>query len=155
MRDFGWPMGPLRLIDEVGVDVTESIFRELEHYFPSRFTRTTTCARLLASKLTGRKNGRGRGFYRYESGSEKVNDEIDTLIASSLTAGKSIPGVLRSGRAIVESLMRVMVDEAERCVAAGVVKSSDEVDFALLNGAGFPAFRGGLLHWARGGARID
>jgi 3-hydroxyacyl-CoA dehydrogenase/enoyl-CoA hydratase/3-hydroxybutyryl-CoA epimerase len=42
-----------------------------------------------------------------------------------------------------------MVDEATRCLAEGVVKSADDIDFALLSGAGFPAFRGGLMRWAR------
>jgi 3-hydroxyacyl-CoA dehydrogenase/enoyl-CoA hydratase/3-hydroxybutyryl-CoA epimerase len=154
LRDFGWPMGPLRLIDEVGVDVTESIFRELEHYFPARFTRTTTCERLLMAKLLGRKNGTGRGFYCYDE-SERVNDEVDWLIASTPPAGNSTLNAPERRQAIVGSLMRVMVDEAERCLAEGVVKSKDEVDFALLNGAGFPVFRGGLLHWARSGANLD
>jgi hypothetical protein len=45
--------------------------------------------------------------------------------------------------------MRVMVDEARRCLDEGVVKSADDIDFALLSGAGFPAFRGGLMHWAQ------
>jgi 3-hydroxyacyl-CoA dehydrogenase/enoyl-CoA hydratase/3-hydroxybutyryl-CoA epimerase len=155
LRDFGWPMGPLRLIDEVGLDVTESIFRELEHYFPSRFSRTTTCARLLAANLAGRKNGAGRGFYRYDDGSETENDEVGPLIFSPAPAENNTRSAPQSRRAIVEALMRVMVDEAERCLAEGVVKSSDEVDFALLSGAGFPAFRGGLLHWARSGAKVD
>ena len=50
---------------------------------------------------------------------------------------------------LTTQLMRVMTEEAERCLAEGVVQSADDVDFALLSGAGFPAFRGGLLHWAR------
>jgi hypothetical protein len=45
--------------------------------------------------------------------------------------------------------MRVMVDEARRCLDEGVIRSPDDVDFALLSGTGFPAFRGGLMHWAR------
>ena len=53
---------------------------------------------------------------------------------------------------LCDHLMSVMVDEAKLCLEEGVVKSPDDVDFALLSGAGFPAFRGGLMHWA-GGAR--
>jgi hypothetical protein len=45
--------------------------------------------------------------------------------------------------------MRVMVAEAERCLAEGVVKTPDDVDFALISGGGFPTFRGGLMRWAR------
>jgi 3-hydroxyacyl-CoA dehydrogenase/enoyl-CoA hydratase/3-hydroxybutyryl-CoA epimerase len=45
--------------------------------------------------------------------------------------------------------MGVMIDEAKRCLAEGVIKSPDDVDFALLSGAGFPAARGGLMRYAR------
>nr|AGC09647.1 putative 3-hydroxyacyl-CoA dehydrogenase NAD-binding [uncultured bacterium] len=155
MREFGWPMGPLRLIDEVGVDVTDFIFRELEHYFAPRFTRNNACGRLVSAKLLGRKNGTDQGFYSYDGGNETVNDLAEPLLVS-LPAAENDSGVVpQDTRAIVEWLMRVMVAEAERCLAEGVVRSADEVDFALLSGAGFPAFRGGLLHWARSGAKID
>ncbi len=45
LRDWGWPMGPTRLIDEVGVDVTDFIFGEMAHYFPDRFKGSTVCGR--------------------------------------------------------------------------------------------------------------
>jgi 3-hydroxyacyl-CoA dehydrogenase/enoyl-CoA hydratase/3-hydroxybutyryl-CoA epimerase len=50
--------------------------------------------------------------------------------------------------AIVDRLMGVMIAEARRCLEEGVIKSPDDVDFALLSGAGFPAFRGGLMKYA-------
>lgn len=145
MREFGWPMGPLRLIDEVGVDVTDSIFGEMQQYFPERFTRSTVCSRMLAQGLRGRKNGASRGFYRYDSGKEAINEQ-ETL--PLFTTSSRSPGRERSD--IADQLMAVMVDEAERCLDEGIVKSADDIDFALVSGAGFPAFRGGLLHWARG-----
>src|SRR4029078_10141348 len=64
MQEFGWPMGPLRLIDEVVIDVADFIVGEMAHYFPERFVRTTACGRLLDAGLKGRKNGASRGFYR-------------------------------------------------------------------------------------------
>jgi 3-hydroxyacyl-CoA dehydrogenase / enoyl-CoA hydratase / 3-hydroxybutyryl-CoA epimerase len=150
LRDFGWPMGPLRLIDEVGVDVTDFIFGELAHYFPERFKRTLATARMLAAGLKGRKNGASRGFYRYEGGAEKVNDaETVPLLTPRSTEQSSASRPARDRRELVDHLMRVMVDEADRCLAEGVVKSPDDVDFALLTGTGFPAFRGGLLRWAK------
>ena len=152
LRDFGWPMGPLRLIDEVGVDVTDFVFREMEAYFPQRFTRATMCERMVANTFIGRKNGTSHGFYRYEHGTETVNDEVPMpsveLQQNGIVGESRSPA--RKRREIAELLMRVMVDEAKRCLEEGVVKSADDVDFALLSGAGFPACRGGLMHWARG-----
>ena len=151
MREFGWPMGPLRLIDEVGVDVTDFIFAEMAHYFPSRFMHSTACARLLSQGLLGRKNGTSRGFYRYEDGIESKNDGETVPLCASATKIPGESGAPAGERSeIVDRLMRVLAGEAQRCLDEGVVRSADDVDFALLSGAGFPAFRGGLLHWARG-----
>ncbi|MFZ9683520.1 MAG: 3-hydroxyacyl-CoA dehydrogenase family protein, partial [Cephaloticoccus sp.] len=138
MREWGWPMGPLRLIDEVGVDVTDFIFREMAHYFPGRFERSAACERLLAAGLKGRKGGAGAGFYLHAGRDAAPNPAVAAAAENSALA----PAV------IAERLMVVMVDEARRCVAEGVVASVDDADFALLSGAGFPAARGGLLRWA-------
>lgn len=137
LRAYGWPMGPLRLIDEVGVDVTDFIFGELEHYFPGRFVRTTACRRLLAAGLAGRKNGASRGFYRYERGEALAND-VETRALQPAGSGRPPPD-------LTAHLMQVMADEAQRCVVEGVVASADDVDVALRLGAGFPAARGSVL----------
>jgi len=142
MREFGWPMGPLRLIDEVGLDVTDFIFGEMQHYFPARFVRAGACGRLVAAGLLGRKNGASRGFFRYGQDAAAANDAE----TRALVHGKHAPPVPD----LAAFLMRVLVEEAERCLAEGVVQSPAEVDLALRLGAGFPAARGGLLAWARG-----
>jgi 3-hydroxyacyl-CoA dehydrogenase / enoyl-CoA hydratase / 3-hydroxybutyryl-CoA epimerase len=152
LRGFGWPMGPLRLIDEVGIDVTAFIFGEMAHYYPERFVATTACEKLMRAGLAGRKNGSGRGFYRYGGGEtpahgasgETINDDETRPVAGAtwLGSGGTDPAV------IVGQLMQVMIDEARRCVTERVVLSPEDVDFALLAGAGFPAFRGGLLREA-------
>jgi 3-hydroxyacyl-CoA dehydrogenase/enoyl-CoA hydratase/3-hydroxybutyryl-CoA epimerase len=142
MRDWGWPMGPMRLIDEVGVDVTDFIFGEMAHYFPERFARTGICARLLVQGMKGRKNGASMGFYAYADRKEALNSAVMPLA----------PNVRElSAAAIADRLMGVMVAEAQRCLDEGVIKTPDDVDFALLSGAGFPAFRSGLMRWACGG----
>jgi 3-hydroxyacyl-CoA dehydrogenase/enoyl-CoA hydratase/3-hydroxybutyryl-CoA epimerase len=141
MREWGWPMGPLRLIDEVGVDVTDSIFGELEHYFPSRFRGALACGQMVTAGLRGRKTG--AGFYTYPAGAA---GEQCTRAAAGLVRGG---GPHLGEREIQTHLMAVMCDEAQRCLDEGVVKSPDDIDFALLSGAGFPAFRGGLMRFAR------
>jgi 3-hydroxyacyl-CoA dehydrogenase/enoyl-CoA hydratase/3-hydroxybutyryl-CoA epimerase len=152
LRDFGWPMGPLRLIDEVGVDVTASIFGELAHYFPDRFAATSACDRLLTSGLKGRKNGTSSGFYRYAGREETLNESAARRCCGSTDLAGAVPSdpgrKVESRAEIISELMGIMVREARLCLAEGVVQSPEDVDFALLSGAGFPAFRGGLLRWA-------
>jgi 3-hydroxyacyl-CoA dehydrogenase/enoyl-CoA hydratase/3-hydroxybutyryl-CoA epimerase len=145
LRDFGWPMGPLRLIDEVGVDVTDFIFGEMAHYFPGRFVRTTATAKLLAAGLQGRKNGASRGFYRYDGDGETGNGEEARRIAG-VAQGTDRAG--DTAARLSDDLMAVMIAEARRCLDEAVVKSPDDIDFALLSGAGFPAWRGGLMRYA-------
>jgi len=143
MREWGWPMGPMRLIDEVGVDVTEFIFGELRHYFPDRPVEAKICARLLAAGWRGRKNGASAGFYTYEEAKEAPNPAVAQF------ASGDRPAAAMSAAEIQERLTGVLVAETERTLAEGVVKSADDADLALLLGAGFPAFRGGLMRWAR------
>lgn len=141
MRDWGWPMGPMRLIDEVGVDVTDFIFGEMAHYFPRRFVRTGLCADMLKSGFKGRKNGTGAGFYAYDGNASGPNPAVAALIS------RIAPQVQASmpDAEIVTRLMQVMREEARRCVDEGVVAAAAEVDRAMTLGAGFPAARGGLL----------
>lgn len=134
MQAWGWPMGPMRLIDEVGIDVTDFIFGEMAHYFPARFERSRICGQLLAQGLKGRKNGASCGFYVYQGRDASPNPGVQPVAACELSADE-----------IVRRLMSVMTAEARRCVAEGVVLTEDDADFALLSGTGFPAARGGLL----------
>jgi 3-hydroxyacyl-CoA dehydrogenase/enoyl-CoA hydratase/3-hydroxybutyryl-CoA epimerase len=140
--EFGWPMGPMRLIDEVGIDVTDLIFREMEHYFPGRFARTRTCAAMVAAGLRGRKEGTGNGFYLYAQGKESLNDHAARKLDDPVSPRSEHPSE------ITARLMDVMVDEARLCLEERVVHSEDDIDFALLAGAGFPASRGGLMRYA-------
>lgn len=141
LRDWGWPMGPMRLIDEVGVDVTDFIFAEMQHYYPDRFTRTTVCQRMLEAGLKGRKNGAGSGFYEYADGKETLNPAMSRFAPAAKVSAEPA--------AIAEKLNGVMIDETKRVLAEGVLKTPNEADLALLLGAGFPAFRGGLMRHAK------
>lgn len=141
MRDWGWPMGPMRLIDEVGVDVTDFIYGEMKHYFPNRFTGATVCSRMLAAGLKGRKNGASSGFYAYGGIKEALNPAMAPFTPAAAKA--------MDAAAIQDRLNGVMIAETKRVLDEGVLKTADEADLALLLGAGFPAFRGGLMRYAR------
>jgi len=141
MRDWGWPMGPMRLIDEVGVDVTDFIFGEMKHYYPDRFTPASVCARMLAVGLKGRKNGASAGFYTHTHDGPVRNTSMDELAPRKAVA--------MDAQAIADRLNGVMIDETKRVLAEGVLKTPAEADLALLMGTGFPAFRGGLMRYAK------
>jgi 3-hydroxyacyl-CoA dehydrogenase/enoyl-CoA hydratase/3-hydroxybutyryl-CoA epimerase len=143
MREWGWPMGPMRLIDEVGVDVTDFIYGEMQHYFPGRFAATRVCRRLLEAGMKGRKNGAGSGFYSYVDGREAPNAAVAAFAPEA--AKTEAARAKWTAVAIQERLNGVLVDETKRALAEGVIRSPDDADLALLLGAGFPAFRGGLM----------
>lgn len=141
MRDWGWPMGPMRLIDEVGVDVTDFIYGEMKHYFPARFAGTSVCAKMLAAGLKGRKNGASTGFYVYDGGKEALNPALAQWAPAAVKT--------MDATTIQNHLNGVMISETQRVLDEGVLKTADDADFALLMGTGFPAFRGGLMRYAR------
>ena len=141
MQDWGWPMGPLRLIDEVGVDVSDFIYGEMQHYFPDRFTGATICSRMLTAGLKGRKNGASSGFYSYAGGAATLNPALEAMAPPAALAMEP--------SAIADRLNGVMIEETKRVLAEGVLKGPDDADLALLMGAGFPAFRGGLMRYAK------
>lgn len=141
MRDWGWPMGPMRLIDEVGVDVTDFIYGEMKHYYPERFASATVCSRMLAAGLKGRKNGASTGFYTYEGGKEQLNPAMVQFASGAVKT--------MDAKAIQDHLNGVMIAETKRVLDEGVLKTADDADFALLMGTGFPAFRGGLMRYAK------
>lgn len=140
---FGMPMGPCRLLDEIGFDVAEHVSREMEKAFGERMQPSDAVARLREDGRLGRKNG--RGFYRYDRGREKG---VDPVIAETLA--KPSGGAAPDGDQIRERCLYLMVNEAAFALAEDVVRGADDVDIAMIMGTGFPPFRGGLLRWADG-----
>ncbi len=140
MLDFGMPMGPLRLIDEVGIDVTACIIDGMCGYYAGRFEPATAAAKLVGASLKGRKSS--AGFYHYSSSGEVVNEEAAAI------AGAAPSGDPLTAAQIRDRLLDLMVREAHGCIEEGVVKSAEDIDFAMLLGTGFPASRGGLTQWA-------
>ncbi len=136
MLDFGWPMGPLRLIDEVGIDVAADVAGELASAFRDRMSVAPILQQLHERGLKGRKGG--SGFYVYEGKRERLNTALGLQGDAHLSADE-----------IQKRLMAVMIAEAKRCVEEKVVASEDDVDVGMIFGTGFPPFRGGLVKWAR------
>lgn len=140
MLDFGMPMGPLRLIDEVGLDVSEDVARTLAAGLGARLAAPDLLGAMLAAGLTGRKSG--RGFFIYGGkGEPPVNGD-----ANRFRTGAGAAGLLPE--AMADCMVALMVNEAARCLEERVVESADQVDFAMVMGTGFAPFRGGPLRHA-------
>lgn len=143
LLDFGMPMGPLRLLDEIGLDVARHAAAIMNDAFGERMKPSPALAALAGSELLGRKGG--RGFYVYEGDREKgVNEQIYARLAPAVPPERTkIPASLIRDRCVL-----AMVNEAARVLDDGIVASAADVDLAMITGTGFPPFRGGLLRWA-------
>lgn len=135
LRGFGMPVGPLELLDEIGLDVARKVAHVLHDAFGSRFAPVTLIDQLVASGALGKKSG--LGFYSYERGRrDSVNPEFESVA--------SAPGATQV-QEIVDRLIDAMVNEAALAVEERVVTRPEDVDLAMVLGTGFPPFRGGLL----------
>lgn len=142
-REFGMPMGPLRLVDEVGIDVSTHAGRILHEGLGPRLAPAPPLAALSASGRLGRKGG--VGFYRYEKGRERgVDPSVYGDLGLAPPAGR---GEL-DARTIRRRLVVAMIHEAARALEEGIVTRAADVDLAMIMGTGFPPFRGGLLRFA-------
>jgi 3-hydroxyacyl-CoA dehydrogenase/enoyl-CoA hydratase/3-hydroxybutyryl-CoA epimerase len=147
--EWGMPMGPLALIDTIGMDVIVGIFRAMEPQLGDRVALPRSSDGILEHGWLGRKTG--RGFYTYPAKGERsakpvVSDELIELIVGRAMPS---PGAADDSPAAVQArLLLPMVNEAARLLAEGVADSADAIDLATLLGMGFPQFRGGLASYA-------
>jgi 3-hydroxyacyl-CoA dehydrogenase/enoyl-CoA hydratase/3-hydroxybutyryl-CoA epimerase len=141
LEEFGMPMGPCRLLDEIGLDVADHVSAEMERAFGQRMRAGGVVDGLRGEGLLGRKNG--RGFYRYEGGKQ---DGVEPVVAKRYSgkAGADAP----DAEEIRRRTLYLMVNEAAYAIEEGVVGTAGELDLSLVMGIGFPPFRGGLLSWA-------
>jgi 3-hydroxyacyl-CoA dehydrogenase/enoyl-CoA hydratase/3-hydroxybutyryl-CoA epimerase len=142
-KAFGMPMGPLRLVDEVGIDVSTHAGASMHEALGERMTPAPALVALGKTGRLGKKGG--RGFYRYENGREKGVDEgIYVELAPAVPAQRGGPDTDEIRRRLVVQ----MVNEAARILDDGIVATAAELDLAMIMGTGFPPFRGGLLRFA-------
>ncbi len=138
LRDFGMPMGPLELLDEIGLDVARKVAHVLHDAYGDRVPPVSLIDRLVAAGELGKKSE--MGFYNYEEGRRKgVNGEIES---SNPSEGALTP------QQTVDRLIDAMVNEAALALEENVVARAEDVDLAMVFGTGFPPFRGGLLRYA-------
>jgi 3-hydroxyacyl-CoA dehydrogenase / enoyl-CoA hydratase / 3-hydroxybutyryl-CoA epimerase len=156
--EWGMPMGPLRLIDEIGVDITIDIGNTLEKAYGQCDHVATVLLWLRDQQMMGRKTG--AGFYKYEGKTQTPNDSLaqwrrglhgepEGAEGPDIPADRHRDPRLRlNEEELTHRLMFLMVNEAARCVEERVVDSPEDADYGMILGTGFAPFRGGPLRFA-------
>jgi 3-hydroxyacyl-CoA dehydrogenase/enoyl-CoA hydratase/3-hydroxybutyryl-CoA epimerase len=138
LLQWGMPMGPLRLIDEIGIDITVDIAATLEKAFGARNRAPEILRKMYDAKMLGRKSG--GGFYKYEGKQQTPNGALQGWRQES---GENFAAENITGR-----LTFLMVNEAARCLEEKIVATPEDADYGMILGTGFPTFRGGPLRYA-------
>ncbi|NQY75001.1 MAG: enoyl-CoA hydratase/isomerase family protein, partial [Candidatus Margulisbacteria bacterium] len=143
---FGMPLGPLTLADEVGLDIGFEVAKILESAYGERmktaaiFENITEIVNCLGKKTK-------KGFYIHTTKDPSPNPEILQLAASKIgSQGKQKPAP--SEDFILDRLILTLLNEASRCLEEHVVESPAYLDMAMIMGTGFPVFRGGICRYA-------
>ncbi len=135
--EFGMPMGPFRLIDEVGIDIANEVGKILCKAFPY-LQESPLLQKVEEAGLLGKKNQ--RGFYNYhDKNSHPANEEVKSILPPATRAATQEDWL---------RLMMLMVAEATRCLDEQIIASAEDIDTGMVFGTGFPPFRGGLCRWA-------
>ncbi|RNF06061.1 trifunctional enzyme alpha subunit, mitochondrial precursor-like protein [Trypanosoma conorhini] len=140
--DFGMPMGPFRLLDEVGLDVACHVGPILTAgIHPSRFGIGSEIQQMTRDGYLGKKNG--KGFYRYDAKGKETGMNTEVTRHYFPQSSRNKP----AGE-IVDRCVLLMVNEAGYILQEKVAATPEDVDIGMIWGTGFPPFRGGLLQHA-------
>jgi 3-hydroxyacyl-CoA dehydrogenase/enoyl-CoA hydratase/3-hydroxybutyryl-CoA epimerase len=146
---FGMPMGPFILADVVGIDVGVKVANSLHEGYGERMKVASILDEIYKNhkELLGKKSG--KGFYIHDEKMKRnfLNPEIERILAE-VRSREKIHTTYLSEQLIIDRCILMMVNEAAKCLEENVVKNARYLDMAMIMGAGFPAFRGGVLRYA-------
>lgn len=151
--DFGFPVGPITLVDEVGLDVASKAGKIMHDAFGDRFSPAHSVQAVVGAGRYGRKSK--KGFYLYDEEGKKgeVDESVYPLLMPATRAippSSGAPPQARAEYQIAEIQQRTvlpMLNEAARCLAEGVIRSARDGDVGAVYGFGFPPFRGGPFRY--------
>jgi 3-hydroxyacyl-CoA dehydrogenase/enoyl-CoA hydratase/3-hydroxybutyryl-CoA epimerase len=156
MRKFGMPVGPLELLDQIGLDVAAHVVASMTLVLAGRFPPNEGFARLRQSGWLGQKSG--RGFYDHRDDRARPNPLAENLLRAGQT-GTQLTGALSASARLAEARERMvllMVNEAVLVLDEGLTEDAGTLDLAMVLGTGWAPHRGGPLHYAddRGVAEV-
>jgi len=141
MKNFGWPMGPFELLDEIGLDVGAEVLKSVAARVPEYEQIPHWMSRILERGWLGKKSG--KGFYLH--GKSKHDPIVNPGLAELVDQSAS-----RMDESEIQwRLMLPMLNESTRVLNEQIVSNTDAIDLATVMGLGFPPFRGGLAEYAK------
>jgi 3-hydroxyacyl-CoA dehydrogenase / enoyl-CoA hydratase / 3-hydroxybutyryl-CoA epimerase len=145
---IGFPVGPITLMDEVGIDVGAKVIKVMKEYYSDRmeFPSVDVIPEFMAEKRLGRKSG--LGFYRYENGESVIvqgKKVVDESVYRYLPKG--LPTMPTDLASMGERLILSLVNEAAWCLHDGTLREPMAGDLGAVMGIGFPPFEGGPFHY--------
>ena len=163
MKRYGMPMGPLALLDEVGLDIATKVIHVLNESLGARLAPPAILTFIENSKLLGKKGGKGIYLYNAQGKPTGLNPEF----VAALGVEQPKPVYIKTGwrkfvpytkpntlkkrpvrTDVADRLSLLMINEAARCIEEGVITDASQLDLAMIMGTGFPPFRGGVLRYA-------
>ncbi len=147
LQRFGLAMGPLRMADMAGLDISWAFRKRMAPTRPAHLRYSRVADRLCEQGRFGQKTG--SGFYRYEPGSRTPIEDPEVLALIETCARED--GVARrsvSDEEIVQRTMYALVNEGARILEEGIARRASDIDVIYVNGYGFPVHRGGPLCYA-------
>ena len=138
---FGFPVGPITLLDEVGLDIAGKSGPIMAAAFGARMQPSVTLQRVIESGRVGRKNR--RGFYRYDESGKRLG--VDESVYALTPAGSSRRNF--EADVIRQRTVLPMLNEAVRCLEDGIIRSARDGDIGAVFGIGFPPFLGGPFRY--------
>jgi 3-hydroxyacyl-CoA dehydrogenase/enoyl-CoA hydratase/3-hydroxybutyryl-CoA epimerase len=146
---FGFPVGPITLVDEVGLDVASKAGAIVAEAFGERMAPNESIPRVIRAGRLGRKGK--RGFYQYDDAGKKGG--VDGSVYDLLPTGQKRS--TESAARIVQRCVYAMLNEAVLCLEDGILRSARDGDIGAVFGIGFPPFRGGPFRFIdRTGAAV-
>ncbi len=141
--EFGMPMGPFALMDEVGLDTAVKVAKIFSQAFPGRMELPGIMDQIYKSGRLGKKNG--SGFYQYDAKGKRLDVDPTCYEAFGLKA----PTKPHQMQDCIDRCVFLMINECSiALIDEKIVNTAHEVDLAMIMGTGFPPFRGGLLKYA-------
>ncbi|MFB0981107.1 MAG: fatty acid oxidation complex subunit alpha FadJ [Alteromonadaceae bacterium] len=142
--NFGFPVGPMQLLDEVGIDIGAKIGPILQAELGERFAPPEAFNKLIADKRLGKKVQKGFYLYKDKKGKKVTKKIVDESVYSLLNITIKDQ---KTNNELVQRCVFMMLNEAARCLDEGIIRNARDGDIGAIFGIGFPPFLGGPFHY--------